>query len=24
MGIPYDTGTGRTGGSGIVYVRYPL
>ena len=23
MGIPYDTGTGRTGGSGIVYVRYP-
>ena len=23
QGIPYDTGQGRTGGSGIVYVRYP-
>lgn len=23
QGIPYDTGTGRTGGSGIVYIRYP-
>ncbi len=23
QGYPFDTGTGRTGGSGIVYVRYP-
>ena len=24
QGYPFDTGTGRTGGSGIVYVRYPV